>query len=96
MRRLGDDQAHRVLWTFGTAVVALENDCRATLSRHESVSSLPLPDAIELTKKYLDVQGYRSFAPLVDDLAAEDDRRRYAVDRGTDLRSQDAAPMKSR
>jgi hypothetical protein len=36
MRRLSDDQAHRVLWTFGTAVAALENDFRATLSRHES------------------------------------------------------------
>ena len=81
MRRLSDDQAHRVLWTFGTALAVLENDFRATLSRHESASSLSLPDAIDLTKKYLGVQGYRSFAPLIDDLAAEDDRRRYMVDR---------------
>jgi uncharacterized protein len=80
MRRLSDDQAHRVLWTLGTSLAVLENDLRSTLSRHESASSLSLPDAIDVTKKYLGVQAYRSFAPLIGDLTAEDDRRRYVVE----------------
>ncbi len=81
MRSLSDDRAYRVLWTFGTSLTFLENDLRGTLARHESTSSLSLPDAIDLTKKYMGVQAYRSFAPLISDLAAEDDRRRYVVER---------------
>ena len=85
MRNLTDDQAHRVLWTFGTPLAALENDLRGTLSRHESASSLSLPDAIDLTKKYLGVEAFRSFAPLIADLSDEDDRRRYVVQRETPI-----------
>jgi predicted acyl esterase len=81
MRSLSDDEAHRVLWSFDTALVALENDFRGTLSRHESASSLTVPDAVDLAKKYLAVKAYRSFTPLIEELSAEDDRRRYTVER---------------
>jgi hypothetical protein len=91
MRRLSDDQAHRVLWTFGTSLAVLENDLRGTLSQHESASSLSLPDAIDVTKKYLGVQAYRSFAPLIGDLTAEDDRRRYAVEAETAVKLRSGA-----
>lgn len=91
MRSLSDDQAHRVLWTFGTSLAALENDFRGTLSRHESASALSLPDAVELAKKYLGVEGYRSFAPLIGDLSAEDDRRRYVVERETPVKLRGGA-----
>ncbi|HYC62937.1 MAG TPA: CocE/NonD family hydrolase [Thermoanaerobaculia bacterium] len=93
MRSLSDDHAHRVLWTFGTSLAFLENDFRGTLSRHESASSLPLADAIDLTKKYLGVQAYRSFTPLMADLTAEDDRRRYAVEREKPIRVRGGAVL---
>jgi hypothetical protein len=86
MRSLSDDQAHRVLWTFGTSLVALEHDFRRTLSRHESASSLGLADATDLARKYLAVQGYRDFTPLLDELTTADDRRRYAVEREKAIR----------
>jgi uncharacterized protein len=91
MRALSDDHAYRVHWTFGTSLVALENDLRATLARHESASSLSLADAVDLTRKYLGVQAYRSFTPLLDELIAEDDRRRYVVERETAVRLRGGA-----
>lgn len=83
MRGLSDDQAFRVAWSFGTSLTFLENDLRSTLARHESASSLSLPDAIDLAKKAFGVQAYRSFSTLIGGLITEDDQRRYVVERDT-------------
>ncbi|HEX8173082.1 MAG TPA: CocE/NonD family hydrolase [Thermoanaerobaculia bacterium] len=91
MRSLTSDEAYRVLWTFGTSPIYLTNDFHATLSRHDSTSSLSLPDAIELAKKYLAMQAYGSFTPLMGELADEDDRRRYVVERETAVKLRGGA-----
>lgn len=45
--------------------------------RWRGAETIPLPDALDLVRKYLAFEAHRSFAPLVPALAEEEDRRRF-------------------
>jgi len=94
--------AVQVRWVFGTSLVRLQNDLRTALDRArslhrehpgESAVELPVAEAVELARRYLAVEAYREFATLVPPLLAEDDRRRYLVDRDVRVATPDGATV---
>jgi len=93
LRPFDDKNAYRVLWTFGTSLTFLQNTLRDTLDRHKGDTTMTITDAIDLLRKYLSVQAYRSFQPLIADLVDEDDRRRYIIEKDIPVRTPDGATV---
>ena len=91
--KLDDDSAYRVLWSFGTSVRVLQNVLRDTVERHKGATSLTISDAIDLTRKYLGAQAYRSFAPVIAELSDEDDRRRYIIEKDIPVKTPDGGTV---
>ncbi len=85
MQTIDDKTAHRVLYTFGTSLAVLQralDDARAKNT-----------DAIDLARKTLSVEAYRSFSPLLPELMDEDDRRRYAIEKDVRVRMPDGGTV---
>ncbi len=78
---LDDQTAYRVGWTFGTSLSMLERNFRDASARHPDVAALSVADATDLVRRFLGVQAYRSFAPLLPALLDEDQRRRYVIEK---------------
>jgi predicted acyl esterase len=93
MAATGDKDAYRVLWSFGTSLRVLQNSLRDTLARQKGTTAPSVEDAVDLTKKYLSVQAYSSFAPLIAELSAEDDRRRYVIEKDVPVRMPDGGTV---
>jgi putative CocE/NonD family hydrolase len=90
-----DDQtaAVQVPWVFGTAPARLERDLHAALERQAGKTSIALPEAVDLVRKYLAVEVYRSFQPWITALQEEDDHRRYLIDKDIPVRTADGATV---
>jgi uncharacterized protein len=67
------------------AVPALQSD----LDTQKGKSSIALDDAVALVNDYEAVQAYRASASLRSDLIAEDDRRRYTIERDIQVNTGD-------
>ena len=93
MRTLDDADAYRVLWSFGTALPVLEAALRGALDRHKSAASMPDADTVDLLRKYLSVQAYRSFQPSITELANEDDSRRYVIEKDVAVKTPEGATV---
>jgi len=91
--KLDDDAAYRVIWSFGTSVRVLQNALRDALDRHKGATSLSINDAVDLVRRYLSVQAYSSFAPLIAELFAEDDLRRYIIEKDIAVKTPDGGTV---
>ncbi|HEY6139050.1 MAG TPA: CocE/NonD family hydrolase [Thermoanaerobaculia bacterium] len=78
MRTIDDKTAHRVLWSFGTSLVVLRNALRSAK-----------PGSVDYVKKAVAVEVYESFAPIIQSLVDEDDRRRYVVEKDVAVTMRD-------
>lgn len=76
MRTLDDKTAYQVGWTFGTSPVVLQNALRDALAKNG--------DPIDLVRKYFSAKATESFTPIIGGLLAEENARRYVIER--DLR----------
>lgn len=76
---LDNQTAIQVLYTFGTSLHRLEAQLRQALDQQKGKAAITLPDAVALVRRYLAVQAYRRFQPLVPQLSDEDDERRYVI-----------------
>src|SRR5262245_33474093 len=85
MRTLDDKTAYRVIWTFGTSLPMLRNAFQAALAKGT--------DQVDLVKKYLGAEAYGSFAPFIGDLIAEDDARRYVIQKDLTVTTPDGATI---
>ncbi len=72
---------------------ALQRDLQNDLAQQKGKSAISLPDALGLIRAYQVAEAYRSFAPLTAPLIAEDDGRRYVVDRDVAVRTLDGATV---
>jgi putative CocE/NonD family hydrolase len=90
---LDDKTAYQVLYSFGTSLKLLEANLTAALDRQKGKSSIAFPDAVDLVRRYMAVQAFRSFQPLVQELSDEDDRRRYVFDKDIQVRTPDGATV---
>src|ERR1043165_2435427 len=82
MRTLDDNTAHRVLWTFGTSPVALRNALKNAK-----------PGTADYVRRAVAVEAYDSFAGEIPALAAEDDARRYVVQKDVAVRMRDGCTV---
>jgi len=85
--------ANQLRWVFGTSAVRLKNNFREAVQRVNGKGELPLPDAIDLVRKYAAAQAYDSFQSLTAALEDADDRRRYLIDRNIPVRTPDGATV---
>ena len=78
--RLNDQEAYAVIRMLQISPAAARDALRKAFDQQRTNDIIGSAEAIELILKYLAFDAYRSFAPLVGALAAEDDRRRYTED----------------
>lgn len=93
LERLDGKAAYQLLYTFGTPLDYLEKAWFDALNKQKGKISIPLPDAIDLVRMYLLVSAYREFQPLMAGITAEDDRRRYVIEKDIQVRTPDGATV---
>ncbi len=91
--KLDDRSAHRVLFSFGTSMPRLRGEFDTAVARQRGHATIALPDALLLLRKYQVLEAYAAFAPLVDALVAEDDQRRYVIDRNVLVKTPSGAAI---
>ena len=77
---LSNQEAFRVTEHITAPPGVFQDALQKSFDQLKTRDSLSEPDALQLIWTYLSYEAFRDSAPLVDALAAEDDRRRYAVD----------------
>ncbi|HEV8539167.1 MAG TPA: hypothetical protein VGR15_09660, partial [Bacteroidota bacterium] len=82
-------RAAEALPWFGGNLNRARNDFRAALEKHKGKGSITLTDAIDLLRKYHFFRSLDAWVRLVDSLAAEDDARRYIVDKDVTIMTPD-------
>ena len=78
--RLNDFDAYMVTRWLKAAPGAFRDAFQASLDQQRTKDSIGQSEAVGLIWEYLAFSAYRSFAPLVEALVAEDDGRRYTSD----------------
>lgn len=78
-------------FAFGTGLPRLRGDLDKALSAAAGKSQLPLGEAITLVRAWQVHAAYSAFLPLFPAALAEDDKRRYQIDRDTLVRTPDGA-----
>jgi putative CocE/NonD family hydrolase len=76
---LSDEDAFAVTAWLATAPPVFQETFQKLLDQQRAADSIGLSEAVNLVWAYLSFDAYRSFGPLIDSLAAEDDRRRYTA-----------------
>jgi putative CocE/NonD family hydrolase len=85
--------AYQVLYSFGTSLNFLEANLRQALDQQKGKATITLSDAVALVRRYLSVQAYSRFQPLVQQLSDEDDQRRYVIAKDILVRTPDGASV---
>jgi len=93
LTRLDDQTAFQVLYSFGTSLNLLEANLRQALDQQKGKATITLSDAVALVRRYLAVEAYRRFQPLVPQLSDEDDERRYVIAKDILVRTPDGASV---
>jgi|GEM_PF-1484247 len=90
---LGDLAAFTVTRWLATPVEVFESNFQRELDRMRGHERITLSQAVDLVWAYLSFDAFRSFAPVVGPLIAEDDRRRYVIDRDVLVRTPQRASI---
>ena len=77
---LADRDAYRIDAWLSVSPDALRRELQLAFAELDGKQRIALSEAIALIERYRDFDAYRSLAPLVGPLIAEDDARRYIVD----------------
>lgn len=88
---LDDRTALQAEFSFGSSVPRMRSELDEALAKVAGRARLPLPEALELIRKYQVHAAYSAFVPLFDDALKQDDARRYAIDREAMVRTPDGA-----
>ena len=89
---LDDATALQAEFAFGGNLARMRADFDAARAA-QAHGTMPLADALELIRKYQVQDAYSSFVPLFAAALAEDDARRYAIDRDALVRTPDGASI---
>ncbi len=89
---LDDATALQAEFAFGGNLARMRADFDAARAA-QAHGTMPLADALELIRKYQVQDAYSSFVPLFAAALAEDDARRYAIDRDARVRTLDGASI---
>ncbi len=88
--RFNDHDAYAVAGWLEMPPAVFRDALQKSLDGQRTRDSITQAEAVELIWKYNDFDAYRSFAPLVSALVAEDDRRRYIVEEDILIRTPQA------
>jgi uncharacterized protein len=91
--RLTDKTASDALFWFAGNVSAARDDLYTTLERQKGKNGIALADALTLIRQYYFYQDLQLWMPLSNALIAEDDARRYIVDRNVLIKTPDGAQI---
>ncbi len=78
--RLDNPDAFTLIKRLRTPVSVLQADLQKALDAQRAKGTIAMPEAIDLIRTYLAYDAYRSFAPLIDTLDTDDDKRRYITE----------------
>jgi putative CocE/NonD family hydrolase len=90
---LNDKVAYQVIYSLGTPLSVLEQPLREALGKQSGRTTIGLPDALDLLRKYLAVAAFREIQPLYARVSHEDDARRYIVERDISVKTPDGATV---
>ena len=85
--------AHAIRLFIAMDPAALQRDLAARREQSKGKSSLSVPDAIELIKASQADDAYRTFASLSPQLIADEDTRRYVIDKDVRVRTPDGGTV---
>ncbi len=91
--RLNDHDAYAVTRRLETSPQVFQEALQRALDQQRAKDSIGQSEAVNLIWTYLSFDAYRRFAPLVDALVAEDDDRRYTVDKEILIKASDGASI---
>ena len=91
--RLDDRTSALAIRALGISRFPLDRAVTGALQAQKGKESIPLNDALRLIKAYQVQQAFRTLRQLAPLLVAEDDRRRYIIDRDIQLKTPDAATV---
>ena len=90
---LDDATAEQAGFGFRGDLARMQSEFDAALAPASGRRCLPLPDALELLRKQQVRDAYAAFTPLFEAAIAEDDARRYVIDRDAMVRTPDGASL---
>ena len=85
--------AHAIRLFIAMDPAALQRDLAARREQAKGKTSLSVPDAIELIKATQADDAYRTFASLSPKLIADEDTRRYVIDKDVHVRTPDGGTV---
>ena len=88
---LDDKTALAAEFSFGGGLPRMRAELDAALAQAKGRTQLPLNDAVDLIRKYQVYTSYAAFQPLFSAALAQDDARRYAIDRDRLITTPDGA-----
>jgi putative CocE/NonD family hydrolase len=91
--RLDDRAAALAARALEVDLTALQQAVSGALEPQKGKGSIPLDGALALLRASVADQVFRSLAPLAAPLIAEDDQRRYVIDRDVPVRAPDGATV---
>ena len=91
--RLDDRTSALAIRALSINRFALDRAVTGALQQQKGKETISLNDALRLIKAYQVQQAFRTLVPLAAPLVAEDDRRRYLIDRTVEVRTPDAATV---
>jgi uncharacterized protein len=94
--KLDDLDAFTLAGWLETPVATFQDALQKAFDQRRAKGTIPQADAIDLVWTYLSYEAYRSFAPLVAALDADDDRRRYAAEDNIQIKTPDGAVLSAK
>lgn len=91
--RLDDRTSALVVRAFSARLFAVQDTLRRAMIEQKGKTEISLADALTLLRVYQIEESYRSFALLTGPLVAEDDRRRYIIEKDIPVRTPDGATV---
>lgn len=91
--RLDDRTSALAIRALGISRFPLDRAVAGALQQQKGKESISLNDALRLIKAYQVQQSFRTLRELAPPLVAEDDQRRYIIDRNVQVRTPDAATV---
>jgi putative CocE/NonD family hydrolase len=91
--RLNDHDAYAVTRWLIISPAVYRDELQKSLDQQRTTDRISQADAIDLIRKYITFDAYRSFGPLVGPLVAEDDSRRYTAAENVLVKSADGASI---
>jgi putative CocE/NonD family hydrolase len=89
--RLNDHDAYAVTRWLAASPTVYREALQKAFDRSRSGEHIGQSDAMDLIRTYLSFEAYRTFAPFVDSLVTEDDRRRYSAEDDVLIETKDGA-----